>query len=281
MAVKKDDLDKVREGLALCMVLTTCADGKGTPEEIREMTSITMDEPEFREGDGVADAFLNVADGAKVDAKKLLDKVRKLLSTREQRLRGLQLVSRVRTADVSFTEDDRNLLERMAEDLGLTLDDVDDCLYGAQRRRARFLMIYLVYLTAMKDGMVRPQEFESMIPLVLTQPIFNGVGTEDFAALSHSVRRHMDMAKLSPGAHPPAMEQSAAMLVNIAKSLDDETLGEQALKVIARGLFADGEAHPSDRGFFLKIAHKFKLLDQAAHRVMDDAINDARQRAKN
>lgn len=256
-----------REGLLLCMFLAVLMDEERQSELLREIALITSEEPDFT---GQLDEFEKVLADAQADLHKgpdeLMARIRRLLGETADRRRGLELAVRVVTADGIVTRGQRSLIRSLGEHLDLPEEAVGDAIVFAQKRLVRFMMVYLVYLTVLADGKVRSEEFEEMIPFVLSLPAFRGVRTEEYERIVHSVRDHLEEMRTEKG-----IEYITATLRNAAELLEDDGIPAQALQMVARGIFADREVAESEREFFLQIAKRLGVDDIEAASMMSVA----------
>lgn len=251
-------MNEVREGLILCMMLTALIDGEVRAEEREEIARMLQTAPEFDHDadDSIGRLLVKARNVLADNPEGALDMIAQLLPTREYRMRGVEMALRVMTSDGLVSPDAVALLRNLVRVLELPSDTIQEMAVVAQPRLVRFMMIYLVYLTATADGELHPAEFEEMIPFVLSLPSFKGVTTEQFAAISHSVRRHFDEMRGEWG-----LEYITGTLLRAAELLHDPTLPEQALRLVARGLFADGEVKGEEKEFFLSVASKLKVTN--------------------
>jgi tellurite resistance protein len=256
---------EIREGLLMCMLFSVCLDIQKYPDLLREIALIAGGEPEFS---GKIAEFEKILQRAKADlhkdADQLLPTIRKLLTTSDQRRRGLEMAVRVVTSDGIVTHSQRTLLRSLAEGLELAVDDLEDAVVSAQQQLVRFMMVYLVYMTAHADHQLRPEEFEVMIPMILSTPAFQGITTEEFRFISRSVQANLDRMNTDKG-----LGYLTSTLLNAADLLEDPEIPEQALRVVARGVFADGVVRPAEEKFFLKVAKKLELRDDLPSKVIE------------
>lgn len=269
--------DKTREGLLLCMMLAASMDETPYPEELREISHIAGEEPDFAKL--TADEFDNLLKRVQKDLHRKPDEIMKtiarLLDDEDSRRRGLELATRVITADGIVNPDHAALLRNLVRQLDLSQQDLDACVLAAQKRLVRFMMVYLVYLAASSDGRLNPVEFEEMIPLILALPAFKGVTKDQFAFITQSVRSHLDLMKGEWG-----LDYIAGTLINAARLLNDNTIPEQACRLVARGVFADGVVTERERDFFHSIANRFNLPRNKSEDMISVAVHESRERVK-
>jgi len=253
------------EGLMLCLLLAVTVDPRSLQEEMREIVLIALQEPEFANLE--AGEFEEILEHAQRDLHRgpdaLVATIAKRLDSQELRTRGLELAVRVVTSDGIVTPDQQSLVENLARGLGLSRDSLDASVLSAQRRLVRFMMLYLVYLTAISDGEADAEEFEEMLPFALSLPAFGGMTTAEYAFMSHSVRRN-----LSAMAGDDGLDYIAGTLLKAAELLGDSTLPEQAVRLVARGLFSNGDITESERSYFLAVVEKLGLGDRLAQEIM-------------
>jgi uncharacterized tellurite resistance protein B-like protein len=246
------------------MFLAVLIDEKHNPELLEEIARIADKEPEFT---GQVDEFEKVLAVVQRDLhdrpEEILPRIAAVLPSPALRRRGLELAMRVVTADGIVSRGQRALLRSLADSLELSDDDFEQVVTSAQRRLVRFMMVYLVYLTALSDGVAHPSEFEEMIPFVLKLPAFSGVTTEEYERIVHSVRDHLEEMQSQKG-----IDYITATLRNAAEILEDEEIPVQALRMVARGIFADQKVHEKEREFFRSVAKKLDVsLDQAERMI--------------
>lgn len=260
---------RIREGLILCMLLTALVDGEVREEELSEITRITQTEPEFGalRGEEFDRVLEHVRGELAGDPWKLLERIARLLPDEAARRRGLDLAAQIVTSDGIVTPDAVALLRHLVREMGLPKEALEEAAILVQPRLVRFMMIYLMYLTATADGETHPAEFEEMLPFVLSLPCFKGMTTEQFAFITHSVSRHLGEMRDDWG-----LEYITGTLRRAASLLDDETIPEQALRLVARGLFADGEIRPAEREFFLTVATKLEVKDVRGEEIARETV---------
>lgn len=265
-ATRKRD---IREGLILCMLLTALIDGEVRPEEREEIARMLQTAPEFdHEDNGAIDNLLLKARNDIADNPEgVMDTIGRLLPDEDARRRGVEVALRVMTSDGIVSPDAVALLRNLVTHLELPPETVQELAIVAQPRLIRFMMIYLVYLTATADGELHPAEFEEMIPFVLSLPAFKGVTTNQFAFISHSVRRHFQEMQGEWG-----LDYITGTLRRAAELLNDPTLPEQALRLVARGLFADGVVKGEEKEFFLSVASRLKIAKGRGEEIAQQGI---------
>ncbi|HMZ52791.1 MAG TPA: TerB family tellurite resistance protein [Candidatus Sumerlaeota bacterium] len=261
--------EKICEGLLLSMMLVASMDETPSTEETREIALIAAEEPEFAGlDDGQVDSLL-----AKVQAdlhKKpddLFATIKRLLPSDKVRERGLELAVRIVTADGIVSDENTIVLEKFRKQFGVSQDRLDDFIIAAQRRLVRFMMIYLVYLTAIVDKKISAKELELMTPLVITLPAFKGVSADQFNFISKSVRRHLDLMKKDWG-----IDYITSTLRNAAELLADDSIPEQACRLVARGIFADGKVADKERDFFETICTKLGLPSHRSSEFINKSV---------
>ncbi len=264
-----------RAGLLMSMFLAAMMTDISNPEETREIVLIALQEPEFvdQSPDSFASELLSVASDLRKDPEAILVELKARLAQPSQKRRALELALRVATCDGIVTSEKANFLDRFRHELDLPSDILEEALREAQKRFVRFTMLYLVYLTATSDGTVDPAEFERMIPFVLGLPVFSGVSTDEFAFMSHSVRRHLDLMRSEKGT-----EYLAGTLLEASRQLDDPSIPRQALRLVARGIFADGVIEDSERTFFVQLASKLNIDAETGIDVMEKQAAESRER---
>lgn len=260
---------EIREGLMLCMLLTALVDGEVREEELSEITNILQTAPEF---DGSsAEEFTRILEKVRgelaADPGKLLATIARLLPGEEHRRRGLDLATQVVTSDGIVSPDSVALIRHMVREMDLPAGALEEAAILVQPRLVRFMMIYLMYLTATADGETHPAEFEEMLPFALSLPCFKGMTTDQFAFISHSVRRHLAEMRDDWG-----LDYITGTLRRAAELLEDDSIPEQALRLVARGLFADGEIRQSEREFFLNVASKLKVQSVKGEEIARETV---------
>ncbi|MCC6545915.1 hypothetical protein IT570_02010 [Candidatus Sumerlaeota bacterium] len=258
--------EKICEGFLLCMMLVASMDETPGMEETREIALIASEEPEFSVlGSDQLDGLL-----AKVQAdlhKKpddLFATIKRLLPTDHSRERGLALAVRIITADGIVSDENTSVLEQFRKQLGVSHDKLEDMIIAAQKRLVQFMMVYLVYLTAIVDKRIIAKELEMMNPIVITMPAFNGVSADQFRFISQSVRRHLDLVKKDWG-----IDYITRTLLNAAELLADDSIPEQACRLVARGIFADGKVQQKERDFFETLCGKLGLPSSRSSEIID------------
>lgn len=275
MSAPANDHKKICEALLLCMMLTGVIDGQADREEIREITHVVQTEPEFASltpqdfQELFAQAQRNLHKGA--DAIMLL--IVRQLTDEDLRRRGLELAVRVITSDGLVRKSEAALLKNLTEQLDLTQDDLDEIVVSSQLRLVRFMIVYLVYLSAGSDGQLSDREFEEMIPLVLCQSVFAGIESDEFRRICESVQ-----ARFASMEEPKSVEHIVSTVLHAEKMLGIEGIPEQTLKIVARGVFADGSVDPDEEEFFLELAKKFGLAPDLGQAVIAGAVSDSRER---
>ncbi|MEO8377244.1 MAG: TerB family tellurite resistance protein [Candidatus Sumerlaeota bacterium] len=266
MQAGRNSDQKTCEGLLLCMMLVATMDETPSSEETREIAMIAAEEPEFSALDGdQLDALLSkVQTDLHKKPDDLFATIKRLLSSDKNRERGLELAVRIITADGIVSEENATVLEKFRKQFGLPHDALDDYIIASQKRLVRFMMVYLVYLTVMADKKINLKEFELMLPMVFTLPAFKGVNTEQFAYISQSVRRHLDLMKKDWG-----IDYITGTLLRASELLADDTIPEQACRLVARGVFADGKVTQSECDFFEKICNKLGLPENRSSELIN------------
>lgn len=248
--------NKIQDGLVLCMLLAALMDNERLDDQLREIALICQEEPEFQDAtaEELERALSTARDHLHGDPDQLIRTIHRLLSTPEARQRGLEFAVRVVTANGIVSPEEEGFLETLIARLELPREVLDPTLRSARKRLVRFMILYLVYLTATADGIVRPEEFEEMIPLALNLPVFSGVSTDEFASITHSVRRNLAAMKDQRG-----LDYITGTLLHASAQLGDESIPEQALRLVARGIFADDQINESEEQFFIKVADRLKV----------------------
>ena len=268
---------KTREGLLLCMMLVASLDETPHPEETREIALIAGEEPEFSRLS--AAEFDGVLSRVKKDLHRkpdeLVTRIVELLETEASRRRGLELAVRIVIADGIVNPDHAVMLEKLTRAFSLPREVLDGHIVAAQRRLVRFMMIYLIYLTAASDARLSAEEFEEMIPLVLSLPAFKGVTTDQFAFISHSVRSHLQMMREEWG-----IDYITGTLLKASELLHDSTIPEQACRIVARGIFADGKVAAEERDFFVKLCKKLGLPKKASEELIAATVGEVEKRSR-
>ncbi len=277
MTISEQRSEGVREGLMLCMMLASAMDGKFRREETREMAMIVDREPEFS-GES-SDDFERLLGRAEMDLHRnpdqLMELILELLQDETSRRRGLEFATRVAVSDGFVTEDEVALLQRLTKRMGLDPSVFRGCVERSQRYLVRLMMLYLVSLSATADGVGHPVEYEQMIPLVLSLPVFQGVTTDEFGWLGRSVRSHLDVVRSEWG-----IDYVASTLVRAGEIMKDDTLTEQALKVVTSGIMADGQLHESEREFAIKIANKLGLEYEFSEEIVRATVRESQELRK-
>ncbi len=259
-----------RTGLLLLMLISALVDEQEHPELTREIARIASEEPEFS---GRLDEFDQILAEAQnrlhSSPDDLMKRVAELLDKPAARRRGIEFAARVVTADGIVSRGQRDLLRKLAENLELSEEDFEDAILTVQRRLVRFMIVYLVYLTALSDGQVHSQEFEKMIPFALRLPAFSGVSTEEYAHICHSARDHLDEMRGERG-----VDYITRTLRNASDLLEQPDLPRQGLQLVARGIFADGVVRESEKEFYLKIAGKLDIDAKEAEAIISEATKE-------
>jgi tellurite resistance protein len=267
----------IQEGLMLCMLLTSAINGPTSAEELREMAIIASEEPEFT--DTAAEPFDKILERAQKSLhsgpEKLMETIERLLSTEESRRRGLELATRVVVADGIVQASHVAVLEELAERFDLPRQVLEDFVVASQRRLVRFMMVYLIYFTATADGDVHPEEFEEMIPFALNLRVFRGISSDQFRFITNSVRAHLQFMKEEWG-----LDYICGTLLKATELLHDDSIPQQALRLVARGIIADGEFRVSEREFFLSLAKKLKIERSFGEQVMEETMRETKEAVK-
>lgn len=267
--------ERVREGLMLCMLLASCVEGE-RELELREMSLAASEEPEFTaEGEGADEVLGRVQKDLHRAPDEILEIIATLLDSEELRQRGLALAARVAVADGKLGSAHLTLLEEMTERLDLTPEYLTHTLVAAQRRAVRFAMVCLMYLTATADGRVRAEELEEMIPFALNLPTFRGIASTEFKGLAQSCCRNLATIRDTWG-----VDGLCGTLTASADMMQDETIPTQALRMVARGIFADGEVRPRERDFFQAIARKLRQGESVSNTVMETVARESREQLR-
>ncbi|MCC5877671.1 MAG: TerB family tellurite resistance protein [Candidatus Sumerlaeia bacterium] len=259
----------IREGLVLCMLLTALIDGEVRPEEREEIARMLQTGQEFtsEDGDAIDKLLLKARNDIAENPEGIMETIARCLPDQDSRRRGVEVALRVMTSDGIVSPDAVALLRNLVTHLELPPETIQELAIVAQPRLIRFMMIYLVYLTATADGELHPSEFEEMIPFVLSLPAFKGVSTNQFAFISHSVRSHFQDMKGEWG-----LDYITGTLRRAAELLNDPTLPEQALRLVARGLFADGVVKGEEKEFFLSVASKLKVSKGRGEEIAQQGV---------
>lgn len=201
-----------------------------------------------------------------------MNKIAALLDDTESRQRGIQLATRIIVADGIVKPSHENLLKELCQRLGVGEDVLNRFVLDSQRRLVRFMLVYLIYLTASSDGSVHPEELELMLPSALAMPIFQEISIDQFKFISESVRSHLEKMREEYG-----IDYICGTLLKAAELLEDPTIPDQALKLVARGIVADREVRPEEREFFLQVAEKLGRQVAIGQAVMDETIRESQQ----
>lgn len=265
----------LQEGLLLCMVLCASMDRASLPDELREITRIASREPEFQDDAGgeFETALGRVQQDLHRDPNDLMRLINSKLPQAGQRRRGLELAVRVATADGIVSPAQRALLHRLCEGLGLQPETLEGEVLANQRRLVRFMMLYLVYLTATADGDMHPDEFERMIPAALSSPAFAGVSTQEFAAMTQAVRHQLERMRGDKG-----LDYICGVLKNASDLLNEPAIPREALSLVVRGIVADRQLRESERVFFLNIAGKLAMGREQAEDLLMRTLEKINER---
>lgn len=269
--------ERVREGLMLCMMLASAMDGKFRREETREMAIIVDREPEFS-GES-SDEFERLLARAEMDLhrnpEQLMELILELLKDENSRRRGLEFATRVAVSDGFVTEDEVALLQRLCQRMGLDASVLRTNVERSQRHLVRLMMLYLVNLAATADGVGHPAEYEQMIPIVLSLPVFQGVTTDEFGWMCRSVRTHLPEVRSEWG-----IDYVTGTIVKAAEIMKDDSLKEQALKVVTSGIMADGELHEAERKFANQVAEKLGLEHEFGEEIVLATVRESQELRK-
>ena len=267
--------ERIREGLMLCMLLASCVEGE-RELELREMSLAASEEPEFTaEGEGADEVLERVQKDLHREPDEILEIIATLLDSEDLRQRGLQLATRIAVADGHLAAAHLTMLEEMADRLDLSHEFLEETLVNAQRRSVRFAMVCLMYLTATADGRVRAEELEEMIPFALNLPTFRGIPSGEFRQLAQTCCRNIASIRESWG-----VDGLCGILNASADMMQDDSIPTQALRMVARGIFADGEVRDRERDFFHAIARKLRQADTLSETVMAAAARESREQMR-
>ncbi len=260
---------KIQHGFLLCFLIAAMMDDRGLAEVLREITMIANQEREFSDlsPEQFESLLSEVQKDLHLDPEKILAKIKSLLPEGEARVRALELTIRVVTSDGILAHDERAYLRKIAENLNLDEEQYGEAVTLSQTRLARFMFIYLVYLTATADEIMRVEEFEQMIPRLMKLPVFSGITTEQFSFISHSVRSHLESMKGEKG-----LEYICKTLLKASELLGDETIPLQALQLCSVGVFADQKLHPKESDFIKELTKHLGIPQNKADQVIADSI---------
>lgn len=274
----KTKAQRTREGLMLCMLLTSCIEGRSRAEELREIVLVVTEEPEFL-GPPAADldSLLEaVQKDLHQDPEQIIDLIGNLLQSDNERRRGVELATRIVVADGIVRPGHVELLEKLCSALEVAPEHLSHCVIKSQKRLVRFMMVYLMHLTASSDGHADPVEFEEMIAFALNQPVFQGITTEQYRFINDSVRRHVDYLEKQDW----GLDYICGTLVKAAELLDEPDIPRQALKLVARGMLADGVIEDGERAFFHQVAERLSLSRPAGEEAMEETIRESQTQVR-